>query len=489
MVLIHLLPELILFLGALSILMIDVFFGKKFKNQSRPALITAIILTVVALFAVIHGYDVKVSLFSDMFFVNKFTSYAKIVILILLLGVILLSENFVNIERKISSEFIALAMIATTGSMLLISSNDLLPFYLSLELQSLSLYILAAMKKDSNKSTESGMKYFILGSVSSGILLLGISFVYGFTGSTNFSDIFYLLSKYDHANSLLFPVGLLIGFILVFVAILFKVAAAPFHMWSPDVYQGAPSNVTAFFASVIKFTMILAMVKIYIYLIHSLGNFNHILIFVAVLSLLVGSLGALKQSNIKRMLAYSGIGHVGFIIAGLSAANFESLKAVILYATIYASLSIGAFALLILLVNKTKSEIGEDENNDKIYQISSLAGISKTNPLIALCLAILMFSMAGIPPMAGFFAKFYIILSIVKQELYFLAVIAVLTSVISAVYYLRIIKVMYFDEKDTTIEINSKSTTIYVLSLAALFNLLLITFIKPFLATIAKLFG
>ncbi len=491
MVIINLLPELTLFIGALIILMTDVFFGKRFKDNSRIYLISSLIVTFFSLFTVIYFYDVKISLFSDMFFVNKFTSFAKIIILILLICVIVISENFNSLEKRISSEFIALAMIATTGSMLLISANDLLPFYLSLELQGLSLYILAAIKRSSNKASESGIKYFLLGSLSSGILLLGISFTYGFTGTTNFSDLFYLISKYSSDSALLitFPIGLLFGLILIFIAVLFKISAAPFHMWSPDVYEGAPTNITAFFASTIKFTMILVALKVYVHIIHSFEDFNQILILVAILSLLVGCFGALKQQNIKRMLAYSGISHVGFIIAGLSATNFESLKAVILYAVTYASLSIGAFALLILLVNKNALP-SEDDNNDRVYRISSLSGVGKNNPFIALCLAIIMFSMAGIPPMAGFFAKFYILLSVIKKEIYYLAVIAVMTSVISAFYYLRIIKIMYFDNKeDNNIGINPYSSSVYVLFLAAMFNLLLITFIKPLLLVISNLFG
>jgi NADH-quinone oxidoreductase subunit N len=240
--------------------------------------------------------------------------------------------------------------------------------------------------------------------------------------------------------------------------------------------------------------MILVIIRVYIYIIHSFESFNQILIFVAILSLIVGSLGALRQQNIKRMLAYSGIGHVGFIIAGLSSVSFESLKfeslkAVILYAVVYASLSIGSFALLILLVNKNKKKDDEDGGNDVTYRISSLAGISKSNPFISLCLAILMFSMAGIPPMAGFFAKFYILLSIIKQELYYLAVIAVMSSIISAFYYLRIIKIMYFDEKDTQVGVNANSSSSYILFFAAMFNLFLIAFIKPMLSIISNLFN
>jgi len=525
MAIISLLPELILSIGALIILMIDVFFGKKFEDNSRVVLVGAFSIALSALFAVIYNYGDNYSVFGNAFAINKFTSYSKIAILILLISVVILSTNFSLTNKRISAEFIALIFIATTGSMLLISSNDLLPFYLSLELQSLSLYILACIKRDSGKSSEAGIKYFILGSVSSGILLLGISFVYGFTGTTNFETLFSLIEQYYRTNahhafdnslrslhhglhhhythhvmhshmyglahvvsSIAPPIGLLLGLTLVFIAILFKVAAAPFHMWAPDVYEGAPTNITAFFASTIKFAMILVAVKVYIYSFHAWVGFNQILILVAVLSLLVGCLGALKQNNLKRMLAYSGIGHVGFIIAGLSSTNFESLKAVILYASIYGTLSVGSFALLILMINKN-DKLSEDDSNDEKYQLSSLAGIGKSNPVIAAFLAILMLSMAGIPPMAGFFAKFYILLSIIKAGYVPLAVLAVMTSIISAFYYLRIIKIMYFDEKSNKdIAIESDVSPVLVLFAAAMFNLLFLAFINPFLDLISKIF-
>jgi len=491
MVIFNLIPELIIFLSALTILMIDVFFGKNLKNKNITLLSGSVIAIVASIYILLSSYGINTDLFHKMFFVNKFTSFSKIIILILLLLTLIISKKFLDSEKKFSAEVIALMMIATSGAMFLISSNDLLPFYLSLELQSLALYILAAMNRKSSESSESGMKYFLLGSVSSGILLLGISFIYGFSGTTNFTDIFTIIQDSMNSDTIILNVGLALGLILVFTAILFKISAAPFHMWTPDVYQGAPTNITAFFASTIKFTMVIVTVKIYFYIIHSMNGFDQILILTAILSLLIGCLGALKQNNIKRMLAYSGIGHVGFIIAGLAASNFEAIRAVILYAIIYASISIGSFAMLVLLINKRKDG-SIDESNKEKYSIDSLSKISKNNPVIALFLAILLFSMAGIPPMAGFFAKFYILLSVIKQELYYLAIIAVLTSVISAFYYLRIIKIMYFNEsvsKNITINKNNNYGPLLILSIASIFNLTFIIFINPLIAVIANIFS
>lgn len=489
MSLINLLPELILFLGALAILMIDVFFSKKFKDQSRIALVLSFAITATALFAAIDDYGVTKHLFNNMLFVNKFTAFAKIVIIILLMAILIISEKFLSLHKKISAEFVALIMIATTGSMLLISANDLLSFYLALELQSLALYVLAAIKRDSGNASESGMKYFLLGSVSSATLLLGISFVYGFSGTTNLNALVKIMNYYQSASHIeVFPVGLLLGLILIFVAILFKVSAAPFHMWTPDVYQGSASNVTAFFASVVKFTTILVMLKIYFYIIYYAPGFDNILVLIAILSLIIGSFGALKQNNIKRMLAYSSIGHVGFIIAGLLVASFEAIKAVMLYGVIYGSLSIAAFAIISMLQLKNNSKNLDIDDNKK-YDLSSFSAISKTNPYVAFFLAITMFSMAGIPPMAGFFAKFYILSAIVEKGFYYLAIIAVISSVISAFYYLRVIKIAYFDDKNDNIVINSKSMSLIVLSLAALFNLFFIAFLKQINLVISGVFN
>lgn len=487
--LLYLLPELTLFLGALAILMTDVFFAKKIKDWSSVALLSAIGIGFLSLYSsfLIYFNQAGGVFFSDAFASNKFTCVIKMVIQILLLCILLISHDFNKSEKKVGSEFLVLMMIATVGSMSLISSNDLLTFYLSLELQTLPLYILAAMKRNSNKSTEAGMKYFLLGSTSSAIILLGISLIFGFSGSLNIEHLierFYTINFMVENHQLLLGnpqaifIGANLGFVLLIVGILFKVSAAPFHMWSPDVYEGSPTVITAFFTTVIKFTMIIVMTIMFIYMTQFISGFKNIIVVVSILSLLVGCFGALKQSNIKRMLAYSGIGHVGFILAGLCAGgnSYHAIKASIIYAVIYATLSIGVFCVLLSLSSKNKEQ-NEDKNNDEIYKISSLAGIAKTNPIFSLCLAILMLSMAGIPPLAGFFSKFYILYAILAEKHYFLlAITAVMTSVISTAYYLRIIKIMYFDDKNHNIEIKSNPAISSVLVLATLFNLLFLAF-------------
>ncbi|MES2676960.1 MAG: NADH-quinone oxidoreductase subunit N [Pseudomonadota bacterium] len=470
------LPESILFIGALLILMLDVFLGKKITNMPRVLFVIAIIISITALIAIFINYNSFYSAFGDTFYSTRFTSFVKIIAVIILTFTIFISADFIEEERRISSEFIALVMIATVGGMLMVSSNNLLPIYMALELQALSLYLLAAIKRDSAKSSEAGVKYFLLGSVASGLLLFGISLVYGFTGTVDLGE----LTNYYRANIGHIPVAVFLGFTLIIIAMLFKVSAAPFHMWTPDVYEGSTTIVTTLFASLVKFIAIIILVRLYFNLTFVWQDMNQIIIVVAILSLLVGAFGAIKQKNLKRMLAYSAIGHVGFVLAGLAVGNIDSIKAIILYAVVYSSVSLGAFAFLLMLQDESPDK-STDTKNDHIYELSAIAGLAKTSPIIAMSLAVIMFSMAGIPPLAGFFAKFYILMSVVGRGFYTLAIIAVLCSVISAFYYLRIVKIIYFDgenenQKDITLVINNASI---VLILMALANLLFLLYLDP----------
>jgi NADH-quinone oxidoreductase subunit N len=478
------LPEAILFVGALLLLMIDVFLGKKFSNMPRILFVLAISIAVTSLISIFINYNSFYSAFDGMFYSTRFTSFVKIVAVLILAFVIFMSADFVEEEKRISSEFMALMMIATVGGMLMISSNNLLPIYMALELQALSLYLLAAIRRDSIKSSEAGVKYFLLGSVASGLLLFGISLIYGFSGTVDLNA----LSSYYQNNQGNIPVALFLGFTLVIIALLFKVSAAPFHMWTPDVYEGSTTTVTTLFASSVKFISIIILLKLYFMLTLVWPDLHQIIIVVAILSLVVGAFGAIKQKNFKRLLAYSAIGHVGFVLAGLAVGDLESIKAILLYATIYASVSLGAFAFLLMLQDDNVNK-SEDAKNDHIYQLSSIAGLAKTSPIVAMSLATIMFSMAGIPPLAGFFAKFYILVSVVNKGFYALAIIAVLCSVVSAFYYLRVVKIIYFDpehveQSKISLVINNASI---VLILMALANLFFLAYLDPLTKVIAGL--
>lgn len=483
--LLPILPEITLFCGALVILMSDVFFGKKFKEFFYFSHFLSLIFCAATLLLIVNNFIKSDLIFNQMFFSGPFTSMVKAIALLLLTIVILISLGFVSSIKKISAEFLALLMIATSGGMILISANDFLVFYLGLELQALSLYLLAALNRASAKSSEAGMKYFILGCLASGILLFGISMIYGFSGTTNFTALTNLYHAADSASQNEIPLGVMFGFILVITAMFFKISAAPFHMWTPDVYEGSATAVTTFFATVVKFTTVMALLKLFSTLIIGWQGISQIFIFTSLLSLAVGSFGAIFQKNIKRLLAYSSIGHVGFILLGMTAFTHKSFAACVLYMIIYSLISIGSFGFLTLI--KSSSEDESDLENDKIFSISSLAGLSKTNPVMAFSLSVLMFSSAGIPPLAGFFSKFYILAAALERGLLIPSILAVLFSVVSAFYYLRIVKVMYFDEaKESAIKLEDYGNVKLVILLMAIFNLALIAFLNPLLNLITN---
>ncbi len=479
-------PEITLFLGALIILMSDVFFAKKVKDFFYISHLLSLLFCAVALFFVLKNFTIADITFSKMFASNSFTSFVKAVTVALLAVVVLFSFKFVSSFPKISAEFLALLMIATSGGMILVSANDFLVFYLGLELQALSLYLLAALNRDSAKSSEAGMKYFILGCLASGILLFGISLIYGFSGTTNFSALMELYHKPNVAPQI--PVGVMFGFVLVITAMFFKIAAAPFHMWSPDVYEGSATISTTFFATVAKFTAVMALLRLFYALIIGWHGIEKIFIFSAILSLAVGSFGAIFQKSFKRLLAYSSIGHVGFVLLGMSVLSKDGFTACILYMVIYAVISIGSFGFLNLVTSATTDK-ESDAENDKIFEISSLAGLSKTNPFMAFSLAALMFSTAGIPPLAGFFSKFFILTAILSQGHLAAAILAVLFSVVSAYYYLRIVKIMYFDEPQKVMELDQTTNIKVIIFVTALFNLLFIFFIDAITNSIANFAG
>lgn len=445
MSLLPIIPEISLLLASFVILIFEAFCGRKIKNSKRISFIIAIIFSTFSLFILIDNYNNPLiakggDLFNSSFSFNQYLFLIKIALLSLLIFFIFSISHFIE-ETKYGPEFLALTLLSAIGSLLLISSNNLLSFYMSLELQTFPLYIMAAFYRNSEQASESALKYFILSAVASGLLLFGISLIYGFSGAINF-DVLIDRTTFKSGVSIM----LLLGFILVITTMLFKIAAAPFHIWSPDVYQGAPTAATSFFAAIAKFASAIAIIEIFRFLASTWKNIDQIFILTAILSLLIGALGAIKQNNIKRLLAYSSIGHIGFILSSLAISRpLYSFSSLTIYIIIYSFASIGVFAFLLSLYNSSKGQI--DDINNKKYDINSLAGIAKSNPILAASLTIIIFSFAGIPPMSGFFSKFYVLFSVVRSEYYILALIAIMSAVISCFYYLRIVKIMYFDKK------------------------------------------
>jgi NADH-quinone oxidoreductase subunit N len=370
-------------------------------------------------------------------------------------------------------------MIATAGGLIMISANDLLLFYLGLELQALSLYLLASFSVKSARSSEAGIKYFILGSLASGLLLFGISMVYGYSATTNFTVLQDFITKLKPEEM---PIGLVFGMVMVATAMFFKISAVPFHMWAPDVYQGVPTIVLAFFGTVVKFSMVIAL--IFLSLNISWVILSNILLIVAIASIIVGSFGAIYQKNLKRLFAFSSITHIGFVLLALSPLDKSIFNSCIFYMIVYSIISLGTFSFLTIM--RSPQEIENDETDEKTFHISSLSGLSKTHPVMAFSLSVLMLSTAGIPPLAGFFSKFYILKSAISTGLFLYAIIAVIFSAISAFYYLRIIKIMYFDEPNGNLEIEDFGNARLIVFVSAIVNIGLMFFIDPLMNTLTN---
>jgi len=419
------LPEIFLSLGIFATLLIGVFF----KNSYNLVTNITYVIIIFLLLIIFNSFNESGNLFSNSFVSNSFTNFFKILILIGTLFVMLITQNYIK-EMKINYfEYPLLLLFSILGMFFMISSNDLMSFYLGLELQSLALYILASIDRDNLKSNESGIKYFILSALSSGLLLYGCSLLYGFTGSTNFEEI--------NLKTELENTGATFAMVFILVGLAFKVSAVPFHMWTPDVYQGSPSSVTSFFAVVPKVAGIAILIRfVQIPFEQLMEQWKNILIFMALASMILGAVAAIGQTNIKRLIAYSSIGHIGYAMAGISTGTVTGYSSSITYISIYVIMNLGVFGCIFLM--KKDGKYCED--------IKDLAGMSKQNPLLAISFLIIMFSLAGIPPLAGFFAKFYVFMSVIESGMYTLAIIGLLSTVISAFYYLRIIKIIYFDE-------------------------------------------
>ena len=425
-------PELVLAVGAMALLMFGVFAG------DRPAPIVnaaAIAVLLVAAFLVVATEGAGATL-AGAFVVDGFARFMKVAALIGSAVAIAMAWRFSRCEGFERFEFPVLILLGTLGMLVMISANDLISVYLGLELQSLSAYVVASIHRDNLRSTEAGLKYFVLGALSSGMLLYGASLVYGFTGQTGFGPIAAALV--DGRST-----GLVIGLVFVLAGIAFKISAVPFHMWTPDVYEGAPTPVTAFFASAPKLAAAALLIRVVIDAFAPITtDWQQIVSFIAIASMALGSFAAIGQRNIKRLMAYSSIGHMGFALVGLAAGTAAGVQGVILYLVIYMVMTLGAFACIIAM----------RRGGAAVEDIEALTGLARTQPGTAFLFAAILFSLAGIPPLAGFFAKYYVFLAAIEAGLYALAVIGVVTSVVGAYYYLRIVKLMYFDEPVVSIE-------------------------------------
>ncbi len=420
------LPELVLAAGAMVLLMMGAWRG----DQSTAALSGfAVMLLILAGVLILLMPADKTVAFGGSFVVDAFSRYLKLLVLVGSIGVVLLSVEFLRDLQRRKFEYPILILLATTGMLMLISAADLIALYLGFELMSLSLYVMAAIDRDNARSTEAGLKYFVLGALSSGMLLYGASLIYGFTGTVSFVGIAQAVGDGG--------LGLIFGLVFLFAGLCFKVSAVPFHMWTPDVYQGAPTSVTAFFAAAPKVAAIAIFMRVSIAAFPGIApQWQQIIVFVSIASMALGSFAAIGQRNIKRLMAYSSIAHMGFALVGLAAGTSDGIQGVLVYMAIYVAMTLGTFACIISMRRHGKP----------VEDISDLAGLARTKPVMAFFFAMLMFSMAGVPPLAGFFAKFYVFLAAIQAGLFTLAVFGVISSVVGAYYYLMIVKTMYFDE-------------------------------------------
>jgi NADH-quinone oxidoreductase subunit N len=460
------LPEIMLAVGALVLLMVGAYGGERTSLAAGAASIGLLVAACIAVVLLPPG---RLSTFGGSFVVDDFARFLKILAFGGTAIAILMSADFVKRAGMRKFEYPVLMVLSATGMGMLISATDLIALYLGLELMSLSLYVIAAIDRDSVKSTEAGLKYFVLGALSSGMLLYGASLIYGATGQVSFAGIAQAAPQGGLA--------LTFGLVFLLAGLCFKVSAVPFHMWTPDVYEGAPTPVTAFFAAAPKVAAMAVFVRATMTAFPTVTlQWQQILVFVSIASMALGSFAAIGQTNIKRLLAYSSIGHMGFALVGLAAGTAEGVQGVLIYVAIYVAMTLGTFACVLSM----KRPSGMVEN------ISDLAGLARTSPMMAFLLAMLLFSLAGIPPLAGFFAKFYVFLAAINAGLYMLAVIGVLASVVGAYYYLAIVKTMYFDEPHRSFEPMPGEQAI-VLGVAGLFNILFWAYPVPLLdaATLA----
>ena len=457
---VYILPELFLSLTIMTLLMVGVFVKKSFNL----VYFLTILSLIFAIALILNQPDEIIKIFNDSYIIDRLSIFMKVLTLLFCSFVLLSSKDYVKSNNIDKIEYPIIILSSTLGMILMISSYDLMIFYLGLELQSLSLYILASFKRNNERSTEAGLKYFVLSALASGLLLYGCSLIYGFTGSTNFEII---STNLNEANT-----GAVFGIVFIIVGLAFKVSAVPFHMWTPDVYEGSPTSVTSFLALVPKIAAISVFIRfMYVPFINVIDQWQTIIIFLSIASMILGAVAAIGQNNIKRLMAYSTIGHMGYALAGLATGTNQGIQSTIVYLTIYLVMNLGAFGCIFMMKRE----------NIFYENINDLSGLSKNHPMLAFSFLIILFSLAGIPPLAGFFAKFYIFMAVIEVKMYALAIIGLVTTVVSSFYYLRIVKVVYFDRPkkpfDESYDWGLKSTLI----LSSI--LILIYFIYPSILT------
>ena len=450
-------PEIFISLSIMFLLLVGVF-----KSRSSNLVYNLSIISLLVSLALILNYpiDTNILLFNNSYKIDYLSSFMKILTLVSGIFVMFVSSKYIQINKIFKIEYPILILSAILGMMVMISSNDLIVFYIGLELQSLALYVLASFNRDNLLSTESGVKYFVLSALSSGLLLYGCSLLYGFSNSTNF----VLIAENIKSSSY----GLTFGIVFILVGLAFKISAVPFHMWTPDVYEGSPTSVTFFFSILPKIAALTVFIRfLYIPFINMIDEWQLIIVFLSVASMLFGSIAAIGQKNLKRLIAYSSIGHMGYALAGLSAGTNEGIQSSIIYISIYIVMNLAFFSCIFMLRRK----------ENYFEKIEDLSGLSSNHPILSFSLLIILFSLAGIPPLAGFFAKFYIFVAVIDQSMYFLAIVGLLSSVIAAFYYLRIIKVIYFDKEKEKFDTDHHISLKISLALSSIF--ILFYFIYP----------
>jgi|TARA_Y100000031_G_scaffold60223_1_gene68008 NADH-quinone oxidoreductase subunit N len=443
-----------------------------FKKNSSNLIYNLSIISLLSCLALIFNFPINenIELFNNSYKIDYLTSFMKILTIISGIFVLLSSSKYIQVIKINKIEYPILVLSSILGMMVMISSNDLILFYMGLELQSLALYVLASFNRDNILSSESGLKYFVLSALSSGLLLYGCSLIYGFSGSTNFNLIAENINQSSY--------GLTFGIIFIITGLAFKISAVPFHMWAPDVYEGSPTSVTIFFAILPKIAALTVFIRIlYVPFLNIIDQWQIIIVFLSIASMLFGAIAAIGQKNLKRLIAYSSIGHMGYALAGVSTGTNQGIQSSITYISIYLFMNLAFFSCLFML-----------RRDEKYFEnIEDLSGLSKNHPILSFSFLIVLFSLAGIPPLAGFFAKFYIFSAVIEQSMYFLAITGLLSTVIAAFYYLRLIKIIYFDSEKEKYESNHNIGLKISLIFSSIFILFYFIYPSPLIEIIEKI--